>query len=151
MILLKSTMIKVNVLNLQNKFAKFMYGRNGLDLFNKCVMVCYLLSTFGVIFAPNLEVAYIMLGLCALLAILFVYRALSKDLTQRRAENAVCLKLQYAMRKETRLLKNRWKDRKTHVYKKCPNCKAVLRSKRIKGTHTCKCPHCNTEVKVKVR
>lgn len=151
MILSKFIVIQVNVLNLQIKLARFMYGRNGIDLFNKGVAVCYLISTFGVMFAPNLEVAYIMLALCALLAILFIYRAFSKDLTQRRAENAVCLKIQHWIKKEFRLLKNRWKDRKTHVYKKCPNCKAVLRSKRIKGTHTCNCPHCKTEVTVKVR
>ncbi|MBO7400949.1 MAG: hypothetical protein J6U75_07055, partial [Clostridia bacterium] len=47
-------------------------------------------------------------------------------------------------------IKNSFKDRKTHVYMKCPTCKAQLRLQRIKGEHGVKCPKCGAEFRVKI-
>ena len=43
------------------------------------------------------------------------------------------------------------KNDKCHVYRKCPNCKAVLRLPNKVGKHTTVCPRCNKEFKVRVR
>lgn len=49
-----------------------------------------------------------------------------------------------------RLTKNRFRDRKTHVYRKCPYCRAVLRLKKIRGKHRAACPRCGKSFDVKV-
>ena len=40
------------------------------------------------------------------------------------------------------LRKNKFRDRKTHVYRKCPHCKAQIRLPKVKGEHKCACPKC---------
>ena len=47
------------------------------------------------------------------------------------------------------IAKQRKADR-DHVYKKCPNCRAVLRLPRRKGRHTTICPKCKKEFRVYV-
>ena len=48
------------------------------------------------------------------------------------------------------VLRDKWTFRKTHVFKKCPGCKAVLRLPRKKGKHTVNCPHCHKNFTVHV-
>ena len=38
--------------------------------------------------------------------------------------------------------KNIWRDRKTHTYFKCANCKAVIRVPKRKGGGIVTCPKC---------
>ncbi|MCD7871711.1 MAG: ZPR1-type zinc finger protein, partial [Clostridiales bacterium] len=78
------------------------------------------------------------------------YRFFSKNLEKRRSENANWLKFTGAIKKEFKLIQNKWKFRKTHIFKKCPNCKTVLRMKRVKGTHSVNCPHCGKKFSFKV-
>ncbi|MFR2916862.1 MAG: hypothetical protein ACLTKQ_08005 [Acutalibacteraceae bacterium] len=47
-------------------------------------------------------------------------------------------------------MRDKWAFRKTHVFKKCPGCKAVLRLPRKKGKHTVNCPHCHKNFTVHV-
>ena len=48
------------------------------------------------------------------------------------------------------LQKNRFRDRKTHIYRKCPGCRRTLRLPKIKGDHTVCCPCCGKKFQVKV-
>ncbi|MBR5515382.1 MAG: hypothetical protein IKU52_04190 [Clostridia bacterium] len=50
-----------------------------------------------------------------------------------------------------KLSKNKFRDRKTHVYRQCPCCKANLRLPKAKGIHTVKCPRCFARFEVKGR
>ena len=79
------------------------------------------------------------------------YRFFSKNIEKRRAENAKWLKMTGGIRKKFKLLGNRIKFRKTHVFRTCPGCKAVLRMKKEKGKHEVTCPHCGTKFKFSVR
>lgn len=45
---------------------------------------------------------------------------------------------------------NRIREFRTHVYAKCPHCKAVLRLPRRKGEHTVRCPRCQESFPIKV-
>ena len=47
------------------------------------------------------------------------------------------------------MYKTMFKDRKTHVFKKCPQCKAMIRLPKRKGSHEVICPKCGREFKIK--
>ena len=51
---------------------------------------------------------------------------------------------------QTLLQKSKHRDRKTHVFRKCPACKSVLRLPRQKGKHTVRCPRCQHRFDVKI-
>ena len=44
--------------------------------------------------------------------------------------------------------KKKYKDRNTHMYKKCPKCKQKIRLPLKKGKHTVKCPNCGNKFDV---
>ena len=46
--------------------------------------------------------------------------------------------------------KCRYRDRKTHVYRKCVHCKALLRLPKRKGKHTVCCPVCKERFSVHI-
>ena len=50
-----------------------------------------------------------------------------------------------------RLSKNRIRDRKTHVYRECPYCHAILRLPKESGTHMTRCPRCRESFSVSVK
>ena len=133
-----------------DKVEKFMYGRNGIDLCNKVIIGLYVVFMILGVVIQNLIADYIFVGIALLLAILFIFRSMSKNLGKRRKENEIFYKIRDKIRKTTKLNKSKWRDRKTHVYKKCPKCKAVLRLKREKGKHSCSCPHCGAGIEVKI-
>jgi hypothetical protein len=86
-----------------------------------------------------------------LLAVIFFFRLLSKNEVRRTAENNRYLRFIGKIKDGFRLLKNRIRDRHTHVYRKCPQCRATLRLKRIKGIHRAACPRCGNSFEVRVR
>ena len=72
----------------------------------------------------------------SVLAFFVVFRMLSRNIAKRRRENEVFCNF-------FKLRRNRFRDRKTHVYRKCKHCKAVLRLPKAKGKHTVLCPRCH--------
>lgn len=135
------------------KFQRFMYGRYGIDELYRGLFWIYLLTILvGVILGSTIDrrisstVSILGLGII----IFAFYRVFSKNYEKRRMENQKWLVFENKLKKEFRLIKDRWKFRKTHIFRKCPNCKAVLRLKKQKGKHNVKCPHCKTNFEVKV-
>ena len=111
---------------LRERVWQFMQGRNGVDaLYNFLLIVCLFLIIFALFLQgiPKLivNVAYIALISWAL------FRYLSKNLYKRRKENADFLRLVKKFTGFFRLQRDRIRDRKTHVYRRCKNCKNVLR------------------------
>ena len=49
------------------------------------------------------------------------------------------------------LLFRRIRDRKTHVYRRCPVCKTVLRLARTPGDKGVNCPSCRGHFSVKIK
>ncbi len=78
-----------------------------------------------------------------------IFRAMSHNIPVRRRENAAFFAFIKKIVGFFKLTKNRIRDRKTHIYKKCPKCKAVLRLPKAKGEHTAVCPRCSEHFKVK--
>ena len=134
----------------KNKLYRFMYGRYGTDTLNKVYLGVYiavvLIYAIGSIFIKN-DRAYsivtaIYMVLTLSLIFLVFYRMMSRKIDKRRRENERFCGF-------FKLIKNRFRDRKTHVYRKCPKCRAVLRLPKARGKHNVVCPRCKNRFKVR--
>jgi phage FluMu protein Com len=136
------------------KFQRFMYGRYGNDRLNfGLIWIYFIILILGLFLGKlvNYKI-YSALWIVAMAVLIFaLYRTLSKNVEKRRSENERWIKLENKIRAPFKLLGNKYKFRKTHVFKKCPNCKKVLRLKRKKGKHTVACPHCKTSFEITIR
>ncbi len=134
----------------KNKLYRMMYGRYGTDTLNKVYLGVYIAivlvnSIVSLFLTDPAASAILMLSYLVLsttLIVIIFFRMFSRNITKRRRENeAFCGFF--------KLLRNRFRDRKTHVYRKCPACRAVLRLPRAKGKHTVVCPRCKHRFGVK--
>ena len=131
----------------RDRIARFMYGRRGYDELSRALWISSL-----VIFVANLFCELLALTIIeSALVIYTLFRMLSKNITARAKENDAYLRITGKMRGFFKLRKNKRRDRKTHVYRKCPSCKNVLRLPREKGAHTVKCPCCSSRFDIKIR
>lgn len=117
------------------KIAAFFAGRNGYDALAKTVLwasvIMMLLSSFiSIAWLSSVFYAVSVAGL-----IYSWYRMFSKDLDKRQKENQVFLTWQNQR-------KLRWKQRKTHRFYRCPQCKTVLRVPKGKGKINIGCKTC---------
>lgn len=129
-----------------------MQGRYGVDRLHRVLSwVYFAILIVSIFIARSVDIKIYYTVLLAGLAVLIFsfYRVFSKNIEKRRKENEKWLAFENKIKKRFRIQRDRWKFRKTHVFKKCPKCKAVLRLKRIKGTHSVTCPHCNETFKIK--
>lgn len=87
--------------------------------------------------------------LADILLIYFIFRSFSKRIDRRIMENTVFVRffsqLFRKIGKPFQDLCCRFRDRKTHIYLKCPGCKQNLRLPRGKGKLKVTCPKCKTE------
>ena len=132
---------------MKEKWNALLAGRNGLDLWNYIIIAA---DVICLIFAFAFD-SYLPLVFAFLLLILFLFRALSRNLPKRQKENAIFSDAANAIVRQHKLNAMRWKDRHTHVYKKCPACRKVLRVKRRKGPKDIHCPYCNNDFKIVIR
>lgn len=139
---------------LRNTIARFMYGRYGLDNLGKFSLVIYLALMIIInILARsplNIRAVSILNILAYIFFFLILFRILSRNIPKRYAENQKYLNIKYKIVRYFSNIKVRFRERKTHIYKKCPNCKATLRLPRKKGKHVCCCPKCKKDFKVRV-
>lgn len=117
-----------------------MYGRYGSDRLS--VFVSYVSLIFFVL-------AFIKpLRLCIIPAVLLtgwsVFRLLSRNIYRRRKELDAYLRIKSAVTGEFRLIRDRWRDRKTHKYYRCPGCRAIIRIRKPPRGHKIglTCPRC---------
>ena len=132
---------------IKNALYRFMYGRYGTDKLNTVLLWTYavLAIAYMIVFLfveenPFIYICYLLIS-WALIGIV-IFRTMSRNIAKRRAEN----------QKFTgffKLWKNKWRDRKTHVYRKCKRCRAVLRLPKAKGKHTVVCPKCKNRFEVR--
>ena len=136
---------------LTERVARFMNGRyGGYDRLNRFLLVIYILLLVVQFFAGTRTVAStVLLVLSAIVAGFYLFRSFSKNLPARAAENEKYERIRGRIVRFFRLQKDRFRDRKTHVYRKCPKCGAVLRLSRRGGTHTAVCPRCGNRFQVK--
>lgn len=130
----------------KNWLYRFMYGRYGGDTLNKVLIWVYaiwiIILSVIMIFVDSiwLSLFYWISSLSLMFWIFF--RMFSRNINARRKENERFCGF-------FKLRRNKFRDRKTHVYRKCPKCKAVLRLPKSKGKHFVVCPRCKNRFEVK--
>ena len=136
------------------RMAAFLYGRYGNDALNLCLSISVavlFLVNFVVGLFVHLPVLYWCLYTAALLLLAWsFFRAFSRDIARRQRENLRFLTLFRRVSAPFRRLRVRMRDRKTHVFRKCPSCKKTLRLPRVPGDHFVNCPLCHTHFPVHV-
>lgn len=130
------------------RLSRWMAGRNGIDPLGMATLVLYFILTAAANFT-GLSVLYY---LSLVFFIVGVWRMLSRNVFQRRKENDVFLRFWSRIVSAFRGFSGwqrsycaRIRDRQTHRYFKCPNCKNKLRVPRGRGKIVITCPVCHTE------
>lgn len=132
-------------MRLREKLARFMWGRNGVDL-----LTLALIWSAVVLSVVNIFIRSFTINVIETAVFLYcIFRILSRNTYKRRSENMKFLALCGRLKGFFKLQKNKYRDRKTHIYRMCPECKANLRLPRAKGTHIVKCPRCSNRFEVK--
>lgn len=130
---------------LRYKTACFMYGRYGNDDLTKFLLILGLV--FMVIsWFPHLGWFYF---LAAAVLVWSLMRSFSRKIDRRRRELDRYLRIKKPIVNFFKLRRNKWRDRKTHVYFKCKKCKAVLRVPRGKGSIIVTCAKCGDRIEKK--
>lgn len=127
-----------------NFLRRWMYGRNGLDALGLFTLVLYLVLDIVALFTGWWPLSIV----CSLLALLFLFRVISRNLPRRRQENdwflARLLPLRQWFRRH-RLIRSD----PAHRYLKCPNCGQQLRVPKGKGLLRVTCRSCGASFDAK--
>lgn len=127
-----------------DRYIKFMNDRYGIDeLYKFLLLICFVLIVINTFISNNI----IRLFEVLLIVIIF-YRYMSKNIKLRKKENDKYLEIKDKIIKLFDYNKKKYKDRNTHMYKKCPKCKQKIRLPLKKGKHTVKCPNCGNRFDV---
>ena len=119
-----------------------MYGRYGNDALTKFLLVLGLILMI-ISWFPRLGWVYF---LAAAVLVWSLVRSFSRKIDRRRRELDRYLRFQKPVVNFFKLSRNKWRDRKTHVYFKCKKCKAVLRVPRGKGSIVVICTRCKDRI-----
>ena len=133
--------------NLGYKIQRFMIGRYGADQLWRALLIFYLLAIVitNIVYRFS-KIAYYSLSVLSLAIIIFaVFRVFSKNIEARRKENQEWLKITGGIRQKFIFAKERNKQKKTHKFVKCKQCKKVLRLPKNKGKLNVSCPHCKNQ------
>lgn len=127
--------------NFRYRLAQFMMGRNGFDNFCQGLILLAVMFILADLFVPGR-----ILGTLTLIIFIYVYfRAFSRNIARRRAENEwyvtyIALPLRsFAAR-----------DRKHYRYFKCPGCGQLLRAPKGRGKIRVTCSRCHNVFEKKV-
>lgn len=131
---------------LKNKLYRFMYGRYGTDTLSKVMFYVYIIWIIVMsiisIFVSSVWFSVFYYASTVAMLIWIFFRMFSRNIAARRRENdKFCAFF--------KLRRNKFRDRKTHVYRKCHSCGAILRLPKSKGKHFVVCPRCKKRFEVK--
>ena len=128
--------------NVGAKVQQWMSGRYGYDELSRGASFAVLaLLILGWI--PNLQ----FLSAVALVGwVWIIFRSMSRNHSKRQAERATYLRFTGRIKSNFSLKKKAWKERKTHRYIRCKQCKSVLRVPKGKGKIKITCSKCHNEI-----
>ncbi|HWQ74287.1 MAG TPA: hypothetical protein VN441_03140 [Syntrophomonas sp.] len=136
--------------NFKDKLVRFMSGRYGIDqLYYALLAVFFVLAVAdALIRSPTISA---LLGILIYgVLIWMVFRTFSRNVYQRRLENEKFMKLWNPVKARSSLTIRRIKEIKTHRFRQCPHCQAILRLPRRAGKHTVKCPRCHNKFEIRI-
>jgi len=137
------------ILSFREKIYRFMMGRYGIDELYNFLMVLDLIILVINVFVETIWLSFLVF------AIVFysLFRVFSRNIPKRQSENRKYLNIKYKIRSffGSFSKKSKPNDRKTHVFRICPYCKAKLRLPRKKGPHRVRCPRCSALFEVQIR
>ena len=117
-------------------------GRNGLDQLNKTVLFFGLICWVASMFAPLHGIQQIFYFAFVLLAGVFIYRALSRNIPQRQKENKWFLRKTGRIRSVRESRQAKAEQRRQYKVFRCPSCNMKLRVPRGKGRIRVTCRQC---------
>ena len=126
---------------MKEKIINFMRGRYGIDALGAALVVVYAILTFIGTLIRSIFFIY----LSFVFIFLFYFRVFSKNINKRYNENNLFLRYFNPIRYKIKHSFKHLKERKTHKFYKCPNCKQSLRVPKGKGNITITCPKCKTK------
>ena len=129
--------------NFFQRAAAFMQDRYGNDKLNNFILIVAAILYLINLFARS----SIMIVIILLLAVLAIFRALSKNITKRLYENRRFTDIFGRVGDFFKRQYMKIRDFKTHRYVRCPHCKAQLRLKKRTGVQHIHCPRCNKDFK----
>lgn len=132
--------------NFKEKFTQFMSGRYGMDQLNNALFV----SDFALIILGTFIMSPIISSFTLVITFFAMYRLYSRDISKRTLENKKFMKLWKPVRRNFSVLRLKIRERKTHRFRTCPNCKIVIRTSRNRGLRAMRCPRCKTEFKTNI-
>lgn len=111
--------------NLGYKIQVFMQGRYGIDELSRFLTILSLILLLLSALIRPLRILYFP---ALALMIWSWYRSLSKNIYKRQRELEKYLEIKDKIRREIKLIKDKYRDRGVKHYYRCPNCKRVLRT-----------------------
>lgn len=126
-------------MRLTERIQRFMMGRYGTDQLNIALVISCLIIQFISIFT-GWGLIMILSEACIVYAI---FRTFSRNVAKRYEENQLFLTYWTPWQKRINGKIHQLKERKTHVYYKCPQCKQTIRVPRGKGKIEIRCPKCS--------
>ncbi len=133
-------------MRLRDRFARFMYGRNGVDQLGQAESFAILALVIIGLFFGRLNIVRTIIYVIVLAGFVHMYfRMFSKNIAKRQKENQwFCnLRYQFAINKNKR--KVRREQRKIYSYFKCPMCHQKVRVPKGRGKVCITCPKCRQE------
>ncbi len=136
---------------MKQKLTSFLQGRYGADSLSRALLIVYLVIAVLTVFMKNDLVRIVLNGISLVVCVFMFYRMFSRQTDKRAEENRKYL---IGLRKTKQwflLRRNKWRYRKTHVYRECPHCNAQIRLPRVQGDHKCDCPKCGDSFDVQIK
>ena len=135
--------------NIRNAMIRFMYGRNGMDYFNRALFFVYIgLWLVSGLILPLLKLEKLagILNIAMYILMFYIFfRMFSKNLYKRREENQKWINWWWKVKNRSAGAKARHAD-KDHKYFTCRNCKAICRVPVGKGKVIITCPKCGAQI-----
>ena len=130
----------------KDKLYKFMYGRYGVDSLYQFLFAVYIFLLILNLFFRTKVIFYIE----SVLVVVMFYRVFSRKIYKRNRENQIFLNIKSSFLRPFNNLKRNFKDRKSHVYKKCNKCKTTLRLSlpNKRGINHVVCPECKKRLTI---
>ncbi len=127
----------------RDRIYRFMQGRYGIDQYSQFLSIAGLIL---IIISNFLGIVGLPINILGTVMFIYAYvRVFSKKINKRYSQNQKFLSRTEGIRNWFRVIKKRFKQRKTHKFFKCPNCKQKIRVPRGKGKIEITCPKCKTK------